>query len=89
MARVDWKQRLVDDKGGKCVDCKRMPHLAAMQFDHLDPVLKKYPIATMLVSTSSWEAILEEADKCDLVCANCHAIRTHDRRVAKALAKAA
>src|SRR5262249_2796711 len=31
----------------------------------------------------SWERIAEEIAKCDVVCANCHRIRTHERRIAE------
>jgi hypothetical protein len=27
----------------------------------------------------SWKAIKKEIEKCEVVCANCHRIRTHDR----------
>jgi YbgC/YbaW family acyl-CoA thioester hydrolase len=30
-------------------------------------------------STRSWQTILKEISKCDIVCANCHRIRTQER----------
>ncbi len=29
-----------------------------------------------LVNNSTWENVLKEIEKCDVVCANCHKIRT-------------
>lgn len=48
-----------------------------MDFDHRDPATKVYGVSQML--TCSMAAIEDEMSKCDLVCANCHRIRTFDR----------
>jgi hypothetical protein len=77
--RRDWKQKLVDLKGGKCVDCGYAAHLAALEFDHLDPAEKKNTISALLNWCAPWARVVEEAMKCDLVCSNCHAIRTYVR----------
>jgi hypothetical protein len=52
-----------------------------MQFDHRDAAMKKGNIATMVHNRATREAILEEISKCDVVCANCHADRTYQRRM--------
>lgn len=57
-----------------CADCGYNAHPAALQFDHLDPLLKSFRIAGSL--SRSWAVVLAEIAKCDVVCANCHAIRT-------------
>ena len=45
-------------------------------FDHREPALKSFAISAKRKDVS--KAILEaEFDKCDLVCANCHRLRTH------------
>jgi hypothetical protein len=46
-----------------------------MDFDHLDRVTKVADVVVLLV-TSSWEEVLAEVAKCDVVCANCHRLRT-------------
>jgi hypothetical protein len=46
-----------------------------MQWDHLPGNLKLGNISTDLRGRSRQE-ILDEIAKCELVCANCHAIRT-------------
>lgn len=76
--RRDRKKKLVELKGGRCVDCGFAGHIVAFQFDHLDPSTKVSEVATLI--RISWEKALAEVAKCDLVCANCHAVRTFARR---------
>ena len=45
-----------------------------MDFDHIDPNNKRYTVAQS--GTCSNVTLLEEISKCDIVCANCHRIRT-------------
>jgi hypothetical protein len=62
-----------------CVDCReRFPHYV-LQFDHRDPGTKAGNVAH-LPKRGSKALIDAEIAKCDLVCANCHAERTHQRR---------
>jgi hypothetical protein len=60
-----------------CADCGYNKHPHALDFDHLDN--KKFSIATSL--SRKVETILEEIEKCEVVCANCHRIRTATRRL--------
>lgn len=48
-----------------------------MDFDHRED--KKFNIA-QLSKIASVEKLKEEIAKCDVVCANCHRIRTHSSR---------
>jgi hypothetical protein len=50
-----------------------------MTFDHLPGTNKRSDIAT-LVRRTSIALAREEIAKCELVCANCHAVRTYERR---------
>lgn len=78
--RYEEKKEFVNKlKEKPCVDCgiQYPPHI--MQFDHVRGVKEK-DIAKMALCKASNEAILEEITKCDLVCCNCHADRTHKRR---------
>ena len=65
-----------------CYDCAGIFPPYIMQFDHRDPAQKSFNVA------SSWcrsqAAILEEANKCDIVCPNCHRQRSFQRRGANA-----
>jgi hypothetical protein len=59
-----------------CVDCgERDP--VVLEFDHLRD--KSFAIGPAL-SRRSWQAILDEMEKCEVVCANCHRRRTARRR---------
>lgn len=58
-----------------CTDCGNYYPYYVMDFDHQKD--KKYQIANM--TAQSWELIEKEINKCELVCANCHRIRTHIR----------
>jgi hypothetical protein len=48
-----------------------------MHFDHLDGDMKSAGISQLRTIAM----IDEEVKKCELVCANCHAERTHKRRL--------
>lgn len=58
-----------------CADCGRRFPACAMDFDHRDRRTKLHTV-TRMVGRASTEAILAEVAKCDIVCANCHRVRT-------------
>jgi NAD-dependent dihydropyrimidine dehydrogenase PreA subunit len=61
-----------------CFDCKEMyPHYV-LEFDHL-PEFEKMGSVSEIYSRDGRQAGLREAEKCDVVCANCHKIRTYNR----------
>lgn len=61
-----------------CADCKiRYPYYV-MQFDHREGEIKIAPISIMLLCYA-FSKVLDEIKKCDIVCANCHAVRTYKR----------
>jgi hypothetical protein len=64
-----------------CGDCRRRFPPCAMDFDHRDPATKRQAV-TRMIGRSGTERILAEASKCDIVCANCHRLRTFVRRMA-------
>ncbi len=63
-----------------CKDCGRTYPYYVMQFDHLDPKLKVREVSRMVQSGVSEATLLAEIQKCEVVCANCHATRTHFRK---------
>lgn len=75
----DW---LVQQKAKPCVDCGGIFHPEAMHFDHL-PGYDKVTEVARLTGTCNIQKIQREILKCDLVCANCHAVRTAERRAAR------
>lgn len=58
---------LTDMKGGRCVVCGSIERL---EFDHVDPTTKLFDIAGGLLR--KMETILDELDKCQLLCRECH-----------------
>lgn len=61
-----------------CADCgEKHPHFV-MHFDHLDGGTKTANVA-QLVANGQKVAVLKEIEKCEVVCANCHAYRTNNR----------
>lgn len=66
------KEILVQEAGGECVICGYKRHVAALHFHHLDPSTKSFSIAHEGV-TRGIDLIREEAKKCVLLCATCHA----------------
>ena len=74
--RSENKLKLLAYRGGKCVDCGFSGHYSALEFDHVRGT-KSFTIAASGVA-QRWDVIAAEADKCDIRCATCHAIRTCD-----------
>jgi transposase len=70
--RRNAKLRLVGEAGGCCVLCGYDEFAGALHFHHVDPSTKSFGLA-MRGLTKSIEKLREEAAKCVLLCANCHA----------------
>ncbi len=68
-------RRLLEYKGGKCIDCGYDRCSEALEFHHRDPATKSFSISGN--TSRKWEVLKAEADKCDLVCANCHRERQY------------
>jgi hypothetical protein len=66
-------------KSHPCTDCGRRFHHAAMTFDHL-PGAEKVDEVSNLIRRRRKRAARLEVEKCELVCANCHAVRSYERR---------
>lgn len=58
-----------------CADCGNKYPAVCMDFDHRVPCEKRASISR-LISNNGWQRVWTELTKCDLVCANCHRIRT-------------
>lgn len=61
-----------------CMDCGIEYPPYVMDFDHVRGV-KEFPISEGVMKSSI--RILLEVAKCDVVCANCHRIRTFTRKL--------
>ncbi len=64
-----------------CQNCGFRDHPAALEFHHRDPSQKRFNLANAFQSPSqfSWDEILAEIAKCDLICSNCHRIEHSSR----------
>lgn len=62
-----------------CADCGYNRNGVALQFDHMDGFDKKNTVSNLIRSDYGWDTIMDEINKCEVVCANCHAIRTKER----------
>jgi hypothetical protein len=75
--RESSKQKLHELKEvHPCADCGNTFPSYCMDFDHKNNATKLDNVSFM-ISRFSWSRIEKEIAKCDLVCANCHRIRTH------------
>lgn len=77
--RLKQKAFISSLKLAPCVDCQKTYHPCQMDFDHVKGE-KDYSVSKMRMANS---AILNEIAKCDLVCANCHRLRTFLRELLK------
>jgi transposase len=66
------KAILVQEAGGRCVLCGYDGSVAALHFHHLDRAAKEFHLSREGVTRSLARA-RAEAQKCALLCANCHA----------------
>jgi hypothetical protein len=63
-----------------CADCGYRGHPAALDFDHLPGTEKRGAVSVMCRKMCIKRADLDaEIVKCEVVCANCHRIRTYNR----------
>lgn len=69
------KQKAVEYKGGKCLDCGGIFPNYVYDFHHLDPNEKDHSWSL----GCSWRKVKEELDKCVMLCANCHRVRHWER----------
>jgi len=69
------KQQLVDLRGGQCVDCGLTPSeewpIGCFDFHH-ESDDKEHSIARLTHSAQKWDLAVAEAEKCVVVCSNCH-----------------
>lgn len=76
---LEMREWLTSLKAGKpCTDCSKVFPPVCMDFDHIGQD-KSFSIGNAIKNWGK-QTILEEIDKCELVCANCHRIRTWKRQ---------
>lgn len=80
--RVAVRKMITELKSKPCADCRKKYPPYCMDFDHIKKG-KKFNISEAARNNYSITTIKAEIDKCEVVCSNCHRIRTHARLVKK------
>ena len=64
-------------KGGKCEHCdlRDLKHIEIYDYHHIDPSQKEFNVGGYVLKPM--EQVLKEAEKCLLLCSNCHRIEHH------------
>ena len=69
--------KLKGECGGKCMDCGYKEEIGILQFHHLKGKKdKRFNVA----SSESYKKMKAEAEKCILLCPNCHTLRHYKQR---------
>lgn len=64
-------------KSRACADCGIQYPFYVMDFDHREGETKEYELNR--IDRMTTRVLLREIEKCDVVCANCHRVRTYKR----------
>lgn len=70
--RAKLRAYIIEVKKAGCSRCGEK-HPACLQFHHTDPSNKVDRVNRLLAQTKSLAKVVAEVEKCELVCANCHA----------------
>ena len=74
--RREWLDAYKVQQG--CVDCGYSAHPRALDFDHIGTD-KLGDVGRLAHHRIAWDRLMAEISKCEVVCANCHRIRTWRR----------
>ena len=69
------KTKLIQDKGGKCQKCGIEydgTNSCIFDFHHRNPEEKDFNLNLAYLNKYGKDRIIKEAEKCDLLCSNCH-----------------
>ena len=72
--REQAKAIMYEAKSAPCMDCGVSYHPYVMDFDHREG--KKFNVSEWWHKSSSLDTLRAEMAKCDVVCSNCHRLRT-------------
>lgn len=68
--RRSMKLQAIKMLGGKCSKCGYNKCIDALEFHHENPNEKEFKLGSG--NTMSWQEYKKEANKCILLCSNCH-----------------
>lgn len=79
-----WRKKIASyvrdiKSSNPCADCGLTYHYVVMDFDHR-PGEEKLAEVGFLTTHGSFDDVKAEIEKCDLVCSNCHRLRTFERK---------
>jgi len=77
-ARKRARERVAEIKDVPCADCGEKYPPYVMDFDHLPGQSKSFSISRRPDAATA--RLMEEIEKCEIVCANCHRERTYRRQ---------
>lgn len=60
-----------------CTVCNYSDDPVALDFHHKNPKNKFMGVSTMITQGYSTDRIMDEIDKCEILCANCHSIKEY------------
>lgn len=69
---IKRKIELILLKGGKCEKCGYDKNLSSLCFHHIDEKSKSFNLCSRTIASYGMTTILEEVEKCQLLCHNCH-----------------
>ena len=77
--KAKLRKKLFDYLSDKyCASCGESD-IRTLEFDHLVPIEKSFSISKGLTYGKRWEVLEKEIAKCQILCANCHKIRTAEQ----------
>ncbi len=82
---LNARYKIVNDEKIKRKEC-RICNLKVTEttccifdFDHINPLTKIKPVCTLAHGLGNIQIIIAEMEKCDLLCSNCHIIKSSDK----------
>ena len=72
---IKIKKKAIEYKGGSCSYCNYNKYYGALEFHHTDPNEKD--VNWNKLRLRSWDKIVQELNKCILLCSNCHREEHH------------
>ena len=69
---TEKRNYLLKLKGGECSRCGYKKCSSALVFHHLNPPIKDFQLDIRHCANNSLKKLMAEAEKCILLCANCH-----------------
>jgi hypothetical protein len=81
----DRKKEFIKLKGGGCQICGYSKSLRALTFHHRDPKEKSFGLDIRKLSNMNYDKCLQEIEKCDLLCFNCHMELHEDEEIIRKL----